>query len=71
MEMMTNHIFKMRFDGTGCFHWCAGREMSDCLLTRQEATVTMFAGHIVVAVFAEDDNPTLGLRYPVTEGIPL
>ena len=30
----------------------------------------MFAGHIVVAVFAEDDNPTLGLRYPETEGNP-
>jgi len=53
---------QMRFDGTGCFHWCSGRDMVDCLLTRQEATVTMFAGHIVVAVFAESDSPALGLR---------
>ncbi len=29
---------------------------------RQEATVTMFSGHIVVAIFAEEDSPLLGLR---------
>ena len=29
---------------------------------RQEATVTMFAGHIVIGIFADDDSPLLGLR---------
>ena len=29
---------------------------------RQEATVTMFAGHIIVAIFAESTDPVLGLR---------
>ena len=31
-------------------------------LFRQEATVTMFAGHIVIAIFADEDSPMLGLR---------
>ena len=53
----------MRYDCTGCFHWCTSQAITDCTLTRQDATVTMFAGHIVIAVFAEDDNPILGLRY--------
>ena len=32
------------------------------MLHRQEATVTMFAGHIVIGIFADDDSPLLGLR---------
>jgi len=52
----------MSFDGTGCFHWCVGRSAEECTLTRQEATVTMFAGHIVIGIFADDDSPLLGLR---------
>ena len=30
--------------------------------SRQEATMTMFAGHVIVAIFAEPDSPLLGLR---------
>ena len=33
-----------------------------CLICRQDAALTMFAGHVVVAVFAEPDSPLLGLR---------
>ena len=29
---------------------------------RQEATVTMFAGHIVIAIFSDETSPLLGLR---------
>ena len=32
------------------------------MITRQEANVTMFAGHVVIAVFAEDESNTIGLR---------
>ena len=32
------------------------------MLSRQEANVTMFAGHVVIAVFAEGDSNPLGLR---------
>ena len=28
----------------------------------QEATVTMFSGHVIVAIFADGDSPLLGLR---------
>ena len=28
-----------------------------------QATVTMFSGHIIVAIFAEPDSPLLGLRF--------
>ena len=32
------------------------------IISRQEATMTMFAGHVIVAIFAEPDSPLLGLR---------
>lgn len=53
---------KMTYDATGCFHWCTSRSVDECTLSRQEATVTMFSGHIIVAIFAEQDSPLLGLR---------
>ena len=53
---------KMKFDSTGSFHWVPSKQMSDVILTRQEANVTMFAGHVVIAVFADDDSNPLGLR---------
>ena len=40
---------QMKYDSTGYFHWCPSKSMAECILTRQEANVTMFAGHIVVA----------------------
>ena len=40
---------KMKYDSTGYFHWCPSKSMGECILTRQEANVTMFAGHVVVA----------------------
>ena len=52
----------MTFDATGCFHWCSSRLIEECMLTREESTVTMFAGHIIVAIFADEDSPLLGLR---------
>ena len=39
----------MKYDSTGYFHWCPSKSLSECILTRQEANVTMFAGHVVVA----------------------
>ena len=54
--------FQMTFDATGCFHWCSSRLIEECTLTREESTVTMFAGHIIVAIFADEDSPLLGLR---------
>ncbi|XP_023325746.1 calcium-activated potassium channel slowpoke [Eurytemora carolleeae] len=53
---------KMMYDSTGCFHWCTSRTIEECILTRQEATVTMFAGHIVIAIFSDETSPLLGLR---------
>ena len=32
------------------------------LFLLQEATVTMFSGHVIVAIFADEDSPLLGLR---------
>ena len=40
---------QMKYDSTGYFHWCPSKSMAECILTRQEANVTMFAGHVVVA----------------------
>ena len=42
-------------------------EKIDLFIFRQEATVTMFAGHIVVSVFADEDSPMLGLRYKLVD----
>ena len=53
---------KMKYDSTGSFHWVPSKHMSDVILTRQEANVTMFAGHVVIAVFAEENSNPLGLR---------
>jgi len=53
---------KMTYDATGCFHWSTSRTLEECSLTRQEATVTMFSGHVIIAIFAEHDSPLLGLR---------
>ena len=32
---------KMQFDSTGMFHWCPSRELSSCLMDRQEAAMTV------------------------------
>jgi len=53
---------KMTYDATGCFHWCPSRNFDECVMTRQEATVTMLSGHVIVAIFADEDSPLLGLR---------
>ena len=53
---------KMRYDSTGNFHWCPARELHSTLLTRQEAKEAKFSGHIVLAIFAEEDSTGLGLR---------
>ena len=34
------------------------------IVTMFQATVTMFSGHIIVAIFAEANSPLLGLRFP-------
>ena len=57
-----NEPFQMCFDATGCFHWCSSRSIEECTLTRETCTMTMFTGHIIVALFADDDSPLLGLR---------
>ena len=46
---MTHCTTQMKYDSTGYFHWCPSKSMAECILTRQEANVTMFAGHVVVA----------------------
>ena len=46
---MTPCTTQMKYDSTGYFHWCPSKSMAECILTRQEANVTMFAGHVVVA----------------------
>ena len=56
----TNH--QMPYDATGCFHWCPSRNFDECIMTRQEATVSMLSGHVIVAIFADADSPLLGLR---------
>ena len=32
---------KMQFDSTGMFHWCPSRDLSSCLMDRQEAAMTV------------------------------
>ena len=53
---------KMKYDSTGTFHWCQSRDIDQALITRAEAEQTMLAGHVVLAIFAEDESPVLGLR---------
>ena len=38
--------------------------VSIIVVTTFQATVTMFSGHIIVAIFAEANSPLLGLRFP-------
>ncbi len=53
---------KMLYDSTGNFHWCPARELHSTLVTRQEAAEANFSGHVVLAIFAEEDSIALGLR---------
>ena len=53
---------KMLYDSTGNFHWCPAREFTATLVSRQEAEEAKFSGHIVLAIFAEEDSTSLGLR---------
>ena len=52
----------MKYDSTGSFHWCPSKTLDEVMITRQEANVTMFAGHVVIAVFTEEESNTIGLR---------
>ena len=52
----------MKFDSTGSFHWCPSKSLDEVMITRQEANVTMFAGHVVIAVFTEEESNPVGLR---------
>ena len=32
---------KMQYDSTGMYHWCPSRDITDCLMDRQEAAMTV------------------------------
>ena len=53
---------KMQYDSTGMFHWCPSRDIEGALMDRQEAAMTVLQDHVIVAVFADDDSPLIGLR---------
>ncbi|XP_075073195.1 calcium-activated potassium channel subunit alpha-1 isoform X5 [Mixophyes fleayi] len=51
-----------RYDSTGMFHWCPGKEMEKVLLTRSEAAMTVLSGHVVVCIFGDVTSALIGLR---------
>lgn len=53
---------QMKYDSTGMYHWCPSRDISTCLMDRQQAAMTVMQDHVIVAVFAEEDSPLIGLR---------
>ncbi|XP_059098255.1 calcium-activated potassium channel slowpoke-like isoform X2 [Tigriopus californicus] len=53
---------KMQYDSTGMYHWCPSRGIEECLMDRQDAAMTVLQDHVIVAVFANDDSPLIGLR---------
>ncbi|KAI6223778.1 BK channel [Aphelenchoides fujianensis] len=52
----------MKYDSTGMFHWCPSRAIEECILDRNQAAMTVLAGHVVVCLFADKDSPLIGLR---------
>eukprot|EP00095_Tigriopus_kingsejongensis_P012668 maker-scaffold22_size673200-snap-gene-1.19 protein:Tk12668 transcript:maker-scaffold22_size673200-snap-gene-1.19-mRNA-1 annotation:"calcium-activated potassium channel" len=53
---------KMQYDSTGVYHWCPSRDIEACLMDRQDAAMTVLQDHVIVAVFANEDSPLIGLR---------
>lgn len=53
---------EMKYDSTGMFHWCQARHLKDCILDRNLAAMTVFNGHVVVCLFADQDSPLVSLR---------
>ncbi|XP_063814761.1 calcium-activated potassium channel subunit alpha-1 isoform X5 [Pseudophryne corroboree] len=51
-----------KYDSTGMFHWCPGKEMEKVLLTRSEAAMTVLSGHVVVCIFGDVTSALIGLR---------
>lgn len=53
---------QMKYDSTGMFHWSQSKEMEEFVLDRNQAAMTVFNGHVVVCLFAEQDSPLIGIR---------
>ncbi|XP_053548099.1 calcium-activated potassium channel subunit alpha-1 isoform X1 [Bombina bombina] len=51
-----------KYDSTGMFHWCPGKEMEKVLLTRSEAAMMVLSGHVVVCIFGDVSSALIGLR---------
>lgn len=52
----------MKYDSTGMFHWCPARAIEDVILDRDQASMTLLSGHVVICLFADKDSPLIGLR---------
>nr|AWJ68271.1 putative large conductance calcium-activated potassium channel BKKCa 1 [Hirudo verbana] len=51
-----------RFDSTGMFHWTPLQTMSSCIITREQAAMTVLSNHVVVCLFADAHSAVIGLR---------
>ncbi|ELU08381.1 hypothetical protein CAPTEDRAFT_138076 [Capitella teleta] len=51
-----------KFDSTGMFHWTPEKPMSEYLIDREQAAMTVLSNHVVVAIFADAHSPLIGLR---------
>ncbi|XP_059585737.1 calcium-activated potassium channel subunit alpha-1 isoform X2 [Alligator mississippiensis] len=51
-----------KYDSTGMFHWCPGKDIEKVILTRSEAAMTVLSGHVVVCIFGDVNSALIGLR---------
>uniref|UniRef100_A0A8D0HCX0 Calcium-activated potassium channel subunit alpha-1 n=1 Tax=Sphenodon punctatus TaxID=8508 RepID=A0A8D0HCX0_SPHPU len=51
-----------KYDSTGMFHWCPGKEIEKVVLTRSEAAMTVLSGHVVVCIFGDVKSALIGVR---------
>ncbi|ESO08881.1 hypothetical protein HELRODRAFT_168799 [Helobdella robusta] len=51
-----------KFDSTGMFHWCPAQNMGSCVISRDQAAMTVMSNHVVVCLFADAHSAIIGLR---------
>ncbi|XP_077677069.1 calcium-activated potassium channel subunit alpha-1 isoform X6 [Eretmochelys imbricata] len=51
-----------KYDSTGMFHWCPGKDIEKVILTRSEAAMTVLSGHVVVCIFGDAKSALIGVR---------
>ncbi|ESO12318.1 hypothetical protein HELRODRAFT_158811 [Helobdella robusta] len=61
-ELDIDHKDRRKFDSTGMFHWCPSQTLSNCIISREKAAMTVLSNHVIVCLFADAHSALIGLR---------